>query len=263
MKRRAFIAATGALTTLPLQALAQTEDNTQADDRHFLELIIYQTHVGTRRNRVADFYRDVALPAYERLGIGPIGVFTVLYGPTQPSLYVLVPHASVESLLTTPTRLLDDATYMQDGAAFLNAPLSDPAYVRVERRLMRAFSGMPQVEAPTALLDQSRIFEFRTYEAHSEQAVQKKIHMFNEGGEIDIFRKTGLQPVFFGETLFGPVIPNLTYMLVFDSMATRDASWGNFRVDPDWLALRGDPYYKDTVSNISDIILRPTAFSQV
>ena len=89
---------------------------------------------------------------------------------------------------------------------------------------MLAFADMPRLEPPTALLDKSRIFELRVYESHSRQAAKKKIDMFNEGGEIAIFRKTGLQPVFFGETLFGPAMPNLTYMLVFDSMASRDAN---------------------------------------
>ena len=109
----------------------------------------------------------------------------------------------------------------------------------------------------------SRIFELRVYESHSLKAAKKKIAMFNEGDEIAIFRKTGLQPVFFGETLFGPAMPNLTYMLVFDSMETRNKHWDQFRTDPDWLTLREVPIYKDTVSNITDIILQPTSFSQV
>ena len=263
MKRRAFIAASGAMAALPWQAMADATETPPADDRQFFELIIYHTHVGPRRNQVVDFYRDVALPAYQRLGIGPVGVFTVLYGPNQPSVYVLVPHPSFESIVTAPARLLDDADYRQNGANFLNAPLSDPAYVRQERQLMIAFADMPRLEAPTALLGTARIFELRIYESHSVKAGQKKIDMFNEGGEIAIFRKTGLQPVFFGETLFGPAMPNLTYMLVFDSMETRNKNWDQFRTDPDWLTLRADPIYKDTVSNITDIILRPTPFSQI
>lgn len=251
------------MAAMPWQAMAGASKHPLADDRQFFELIVYHTHVGSRRSRVVDFYRDVALPAYQRLGIGPVGVFTVLYGPTQPSVYVLVPHPTFASVVTTPARLLDDADYRQNGAAFLNAPLSDPAYVRQERQLMIAFADMPRLEAPTDLLGSSRIFELRIYESHSVKAGQKKIAMFNEGGEIAIFRKTGLQPVFFGETLFGPAMPNLTYMLVFDSMETRDKSWDQFRTDPDWLALRADPIYKDTVSNITDFILRPTPFSQV
>ena len=33
--------------------------------------------------------------------------------------------------------------------------------------------------------------------------------------------------------------------------------------DPDWKTLSGDPQYKDNVSAISDLILRPTAYSQL
>ncbi len=231
------------------------------EDRQYFELTEFHTHVGARRSRVADFYRDVALPALSRLGIGPVGVFTVAYGPTRPSLFVLVPHDSLESVLATPARLLEDAAYRRDGAAFLEAPLSDPAYVRKERQLLVAFTDMPRIEVPTQA--ESRIFELRVYESHSERAGQKKIDMFNGGGEIAIFRKTGLTPVFFGETLFGPRIPNLTYMLSFDHMQARDEAWATFIADPDWISLRDDPQYADTVSNISDIILRPTPFSQI
>lgn len=231
------------------------------EERQYFELTEYHTHVGARRSRVADFYRDVALPALSRLGIGPVGVFTVTYGPTRPSLFVLVPHDSLESVLATPARLLEDDAYRRDGASFLEAPLSDPAYVRKERQLLVAFEDMPRIEVPTQ--EESRIFELRVYESHSERAGQKKIDMFNGGGEIAIFRKTGLMPVFFGETLFGPHIPNLTYMLSFDHMQARDEAWATFIADPDWISLRDDPQYADTVSNISDIILRPTPFSQI
>jgi hypothetical protein len=125
---------------------------------------------------------------------------------------------------------------------------------------MVAFKDIPKLEVPKK---KSRIFELRTYESHSIKANKKKIEMFNEGGEIAIFRKTGLQPVFFGETLIGPKMPNLTYMLVFDDLADRDKKWGVFRVDPDWKELRSNPAYRDTVSNITDIILRPAPYSQI
>ena len=207
--------------------------------------------------------RDALIPAYRRLGVGPTGVFTIQYGQTQPSLYVLTAHESIDSVLTAPEKLADDSTFLTDGADFINAPLGDPAYVRMERRLMKAFKDMPTLEAPTDLLGQGRIFEYRTYESHSYVTGQTKIDMFNEGGEIAIFRKVGLRPVFFGETIFGPEMPNLVYMLVFENMEERNAAWGRFVSDPDWVALRDQPIYKDILSNISDIILRPTSYSEV
>ena len=78
-----------------------------------------------------------------------------------------------------------------------------------------------------------------------------------------IFRKTGLTPVFFGETILGAKMPSLVYMLTFANMAARDSAWAAFSADADWKTLSADPQYKENVSAISDIILRPTAYSQI
>ena len=52
-------------------------------------------------------------------------------------------------------------------------------------------------------------------------------------------------------------------MLVFNDMADRDKNWDTFRTSEEWAALKGLQEYKDTVSNITDIILRPASCSQV
>jgi len=109
-----------------------------------------------------------------------------------------------------------------------------------------------------------RLFELRTYESHSKKSNQKKIEMFNNG-EIAIFRRTGLQPIFFGETLIGTKLPNLAYMLVFENMTAREQNWATFLSDPEWKKLSAMPGYADAelVTNISNIFLRPTAYSQI
>ena len=109
----------------------------------------------------------------------------------------------------------------------------------------------------------SRVFQLRTYESHNIERAQKKIEMFNTGGELDIFRRVGMPPVFFGETLIGAKMPNLTYMLGFDDVAALKAGWNKFLEDPAWLELKQDPAYRDTVSNITNILLRPARCSQI
>ncbi len=261
MDRRRFVAVSSLAAAASLQSIAGAGENRAQE---FYELRQYHLPTGAQKNATADFYKNAAIPALNRLGIQPVGVFETVYGPSQPTLYVLIPHPSLESLLTTPEKLAADAEYQKAGEAFLNAPFADPAYVRVESSLMRAFSHMPKIELPDfAAAKKSRIFELRTYESHSAKSGRKKIEMFNEGGEIAIFHKTGLNPVFFGETLVGPRMPNLTYMLCFENMEHRAKQWSGFGSDPDWKALSGKEEYKDTVSNITDYILRPTAFSQI
>jgi len=243
-----------------VNALANATEAKQQAKREFFELRRYHLHVGAKKNLVGNFLRDVGIAAMNRIGIQPVGVFNAMYGPNSPTLYVLLVHKSLRSVVETSSRLMAELEALDRAATYLNMPLSEPAYVRYESSLMVAFSHMPKLEVPEKKL---RIFELRTYESHSSKAAKKKIEMFNEGGEIATFRKTGLQPVFFGETIVGPKLPNLTYMLVFDNMADRDERWNVFRDDPDWKKLRANPAYKDTVSNITDIILRPTPYSQI
>jgi NIPSNAP protein len=88
--------------------------------------------------------------------------------------------------------------------------------------------------------------------------------MFNTA-EIDIFRKTGLNPVFFGETLTGDKMPNLTYMLVFNNMDERQANWKRFGGSPEWKALRAIPEYADKkiLCGITNLYLKPADYSQI
>ena len=259
MKRREFLTAAGVAGMASVSSLA-TAAGSDDGNQEYYEFRQYYLHVGSKKRLVGDFLRKVAIPAMNRIGIEPVGVFTAMYGPSSPTLYVLLVHKSLESVVKSSSLLMADDEYRKAGADFVNAPLSEPAYVRMESSLMAAFKGLPKLQVPEK---KPRIFELRTYESHSIKAAKKKIEMFNEGGEIAIFQKTGLQPVFFGETLIGPKMPNLTYMLTFNDLADRDKQWKTFGGNPAWRKLRANPAYKDTVSNITDIILRPTRYSQI
>jgi hypothetical protein len=52
-------------------------------------------------------------------------------------------------------------------------------------------------------------------------------------------------------------------MLGFDDMDTKEKSWDRFSNDPGWKKLKANTYYKDTVSNITNILLRPASCSQI
>ena len=269
MKRRQFLkssaaaaATAGALaSTLNLSAAEATPDAA----REYYELRLYHLRRGPQQKTFDDFYRLAAIPAYGRIGVGPVGVFGVISGPDSPTMYVLIPHKTIESFATSGDTLRADPEYLKAGADFINAPAGSPSYVRVESSLMVAFAGMAKMEAPAAAAkNQPRIMELRTYESHSKKANQKKIEMFNTG-EIAIFRRAGLAPVFFGETMIGSRMPNLTYMIAFENMAAHDKAWATFSADPDWRKLSNTPGYTDSeiVTNISNIFLRPTAYSQI
>jgi len=259
MNRREFLV-TGVAGLAATDPAGGTAGAANAGPRQFFEWRQYYLRTGTDKNLVGNFLKNVGIGALNRIGIKPVGVFTPVYGPSKPTLHVLLVHDSLESVLNASSRLLADPEVQEKGADFIDATMSEPAYVRVESSLLAAFPHMPKLEAPAP---QERIFELRIYESHSAKMGKRKVQMFNEGGEIGIFKKTGLTPVFFGETIIGPNMPNLHYMLAFKDMADRDQRWQAFRDDPDWKKLSADPTYKDTVCNITDLILKPTPYSQI
>ncbi len=197
--------------------------------------------------RAVEYLKTADLPASKDAGASGIGYFTSNLAPRAPFLLAVRSWASLAA--------------MEQGWAKL-PKASDAAYLRMERQILRSFTGMPEVAVKAA--PEARLFELRTYESSTAQTLQKKIGMFNDG-EIAIFRKTGLDPVFFGEMLAGPNQPCLVYMLAYDSFAAREKNWNTFLADPDWLKLRGTPGLSDgeIVSNISSAFLRPLAFSPI
>jgi hypothetical protein len=258
--RREFLAATAVAAVSPLPNLHSLS---QSASRQYFELRRYHLLPGAKQRAFIDFIGSVAIPAMNRAGVGRVGAFTVEYGENAPSLLLVLAHQTLDSVVSLRERLASDALYARAGAAIVDAPMSDPAFVRVETTLLRAFDAMPTLEpSPGAGTATPRIFELRTYESHSDRAALNKLKMFN-AGEVPIFRRAGLTPVFFGETVIGAKMPSLTYMLTFANMSARDAAWGKFGQDAEWKTLSADPQYRDNVSAISDIILQPTAYSQI
>ena len=159
------------------------------------------------------------MPALNRLGHQPIGVFEVVAGAMTPSMFVLVPCAR-------------STRWRRWKRAWSRTPNScKPARrisTRRRRSRLRAARGLRargvredaanQVPAQTAA-KRPRLFELRTYESHSEKAHRSKVQMFEELGEMEIFRRVGLKAVFFAQTLAGPRMPSLVYMLVHDNLA--------------------------------------------
>jgi hypothetical protein len=221
---------------------------------------------GTAPRRLADYLQNAAIPALNRLGHAPIGVFEVVAGVPGPTSFVLTPLPSLDALATLEGRLEKDEQYLKAAAGYLDATAADPAYVRQETSLLAAFPKFPRLAVPAATAAKGpRLFELRTYESASEKAHLLKVKMFSELGEIEIFKRVGLTPVFFSRTLVGPRMPNLTYMLVHDNMAGREKSWDAFRTDAEWKKVSSTPGFADAeiVSNITTVYLRPAAYSQI
>lgn len=271
MDRRAFVGGSLGAALGPTLTAASANAETQGTSSgsgarpQILELRRYQYRFGPMEARHAEYARTALVPAINRAGIKPVGAFSVSVGPGGPAVYMLLPHPNAESVVTLGSRLVSDAEYKQAAGSFRSLPPTDPPYVRRDSSLILAFDTAPTVQVPVPASTASRVFEMRTYESHNESAGLKKIEMFEKGGELPIFRRVGLAPVFFGRDIVGPRMPSLTYMVGFADNAAREKAWAAFRDDAEWAKLRSTPGYSnaDIMTNITIQILRPTDYSQI
>jgi hypothetical protein len=267
MQRREFLTASLASALAagaPANSSQASEAGVKAKSRDFYQLRHYVLARGPQIKIMDDYFRDALVPALNRLGISPVGVFSVVIGPLTPSYYVLMSSPSADALATVENRLDQDGEYLKAGANFFNAPSKEPPFLGVEVSLMQAFEKMPNLSLPAGAADHpSRIFELRTYKSPSQQDHEKKVGMFNSA-EIALQTAKSMRPVFYGDTIAGPGMPNLTYMLAFDSLADREKKFDAFNSSAEWKSLSTQPQYPlEIVANISNIILSPTAYSQI
>jgi hypothetical protein len=267
MHRRQFLAASSAFA-LAARSNAQAPALLPAAPHDFYLLRRYTMQSGPQTTLTEHYFADALIPALNRLNLRPIGAFKLDIGPETPSFYLLIPSPNLETLATLDLHLAQDAAFLKAADPFWAAPAIAPAFLRVESSLLTSFEGLaiPIPPAPPAgPAAPKRIFQLRTYESPSFQDHLRKVEMFRTGGEIEIFRKAGFLPIFFGDTLIGPRQPSLTYMLTFADMTELNAKWDTFSHDPDWKKLSTSPRYgfESIVSNIANLILSPLACSQI
>ena len=255
MNRRTFFSASAAAALARPAAAAR---------KGVFELRYFRLR-NTRANQVkrtSDFLANAVLPAAGRAGIGPLGFFSGAIAVDSPFILMLAGFPSLAGMEQAREKLAADKDYQIARDQFNS---SDFNYMRMESSLLVGFESMPAIEVPPGGADRPpRVFELRVYESTNTSTLARKIKMFDEG-EIALFRKCGILPVFFGETIAGQNMPNLTYMVAFDDMAARDKAWQTFVNHPEWKQMSARPEYADAdiVSNISNSVLRPLSFSPI
>jgi hypothetical protein len=268
MDRRNFLAATAA-SALGL-ALSRTSSAAgPAQNKALIEVRTYHFASPQKQQAYERFMAETEMSALNRARVNPVGVFKLLANDNpalklsadSTDLYIVLPHRTAESFITLEDRLATDEAYQKAAAPFLNTPQKDPAFTRYETTLLTAFDMWPQVQVPTT--SPSRLIQLRTYESHSRERARKKLEMFQQGGELPIFKRSGMPGVFFGEAIAGDRMPNLTYMLSFENDEAQKAGWKAFSKDPDWKKLSKEEQYKDAVSRITNLLLRPSEGSQI
>jgi hypothetical protein len=217
---------------------------------------------------VTDLYlKDVWLPAMHRMGIKNIGVFKPISNDTASvkQIVLLIPFISLDVWRKTKTSINGDQNYEDNAKTFLDADTANLPFVRVSSTLLQAFEYQPKLIPTTLKSNPDAIYELRSYESATDQLHRTKVEMFNEGGEIALFKRLDFQAIFYGDVISGNKMPNLEYMVVFSDTASRNAHWKAFGNSPEWKSISVAPKYRNNISvnHIDSYLMHRTSYSDL
>ena len=115
MKRRKFLNSSLAASALvsSSNALALQTPENGAGQHEYYELRRYQLHSGPQPKMLDKFLAESLIPALNRMGMKPIGAFTLTLGPETPATYLLIPGNSLDVLVNSELRLAQDEEFMK------------------------------------------------------------------------------------------------------------------------------------------------------
>ena len=202
---------------------------------------------GGNRKSLFAYLNNVLHPALWEAGVNHTMIFKE-QGDAEPAkIWTLISYPDLDTF-TKCIDLNSDKSFIDLADSYAN---SGQSFNRYTSFLLSAFDGLPKMLAPG---QDKNLFELRIYEGINEDAVRRKIMMFDKE-EIKLFKKVGLNSVLFGNMIIGPYMPCLVYMLAFTDMEARTNAWGEFVRHPDWNRMKVLTEYANTVSNIRKIFL--------
>lgn len=232
--------------------------------KEYYQLKTYTVKSESQEKMVDAYLEHAFLPSLKRYGINSVGVFKLHNSKfvKADEIHVLIPFSSLIEFEGLEQFLLKDKAHLADGKSYLQATLDNPPYENITSVLMRAFTNMPKMKPSTVEgAKTERIYELRSYESPTEAAYKNKVHMFNEGGEVELFDRLGFNAVFYAEVISGDAMPNLMYMTTFSDMNKRDDLWKAFFASTKWTELINDDFYKNNMKKADIMLLYPTSYS--
>lgn len=235
--------------------------------KDFYQIKVYHLKSNEQVAAVDRYLKDAYLPALHKAGINKVGVFKPVGNDTAQlkKIYVLIPFRSIKQWQKLPEQLDMDGSYQSAGNDFIHAPADKKPFERIESILLEAFQMHPRYEMPGLKSFDRRVYELRSYESPTEHLHKIKVKMFNEGGEMDLFKRLGFNAVFYGKVLSGAKMPNLMYITTFENINDRDAHWKAFGSSPEWKTMSALPEYENkvSVSRIDIVLMHPTDYSDI
>ncbi len=190
---------------------------------------------GTQMGRINDFMSQGLLPALGGLLTGPRICLEGLVAAHMPQYAVILGLESPGHLASVREKLAQIDAFGAALSAWEAGP--EPPYEHYSQVLLKATDYSPEITPLPKRPERPRIFELRVYHSPTWRQL-RALHERFAGPEIKIFHRSSVHPILYSETVVGPNMPNLTYVIPFDSLAAREKAWDAFGADPEWIKVR-------------------------
>lgn len=249
MNRRRFSTTLAALAASPAFGAAAADEPRRTRYYTFESFKYKLTSQGARMNQ---WLTKDYLPKLAKIHPGPVAALSAQFGPHVPETLLITGYASLDEFASVRSRIPAEPFDLAAEAPFDSQ----------ETALLEATEFSPEIEIRKHT--PPRYFELRVY--HAPTAAQlRALHDRFAGPEIKIFHQVGIFPMLYALTLAGPNMPNLVYLIPFDSLAARESAWAAFGSDPGWIKLNRDftAKYGSVPTAIDVSIYRAAGYSPV
>ncbi|MBU0696388.1 MAG: NIPSNAP family protein [Bacteroidetes bacterium] len=236
----------------------------KAKQAELVQIIVYHFENDAQVKQTENYLKEALIPAFHQQKIDRIGVFKPLDFAQDKRLFLIIPYHSFSHFIKVNQQIELDKNYLIAGNKYIKAAYNEAPYSRKESILLNSFSTAPILQKPNLKnSSEDKVYELRSYESATELLHQKKVEMFNDGGETKIFTRLNFNPIFYGSVIAGSKMPNLMYLTSYENMDDREAHWKAFGADEAWKTISVLPEYKNTVSKIESTFLRSTSYSDL
>lgn len=239
-----------------------TQARNQAHEKYpYYLLENYYLRHSTQLARINQFMSQGFLPAATRLSPAPKIFLEAQVAAHTPQFVTVMGLSSLNEFASIRTKLREDQSFRKAFAEWEDGP--EPPYEHYSETLLKTADYCPPVESPQRP-GKGRYFELRTYHSPTWKQLSA-LHERFSGPEIRIFHRSGIYPILYTETALGANMPNLTYLIPWDTLAAREKGWDAFQADPEWVKVRKESIDKHgQIASINQVSLyKATPYSPV
>lgn len=234
-----------------------------ADSKTYRTYMLWQMFLknGSQPQRAHDYLKNALVPYFTRAKC-PLLVMEALVAPHMPQIAGIMGFKSLADLAEVHAASEKDEALMKLHEQWDRDV--EPNAESHSSMVLQATDFSPELVPDKEARKTPRIFELRTYHSPSAHQLLALNQRF-AGPEIKIFHRCGIHPLLYTNTIIGPNVPNLTYVIPFDSLDAREKAWNAFGADPEWIKVRRESIEKSgQISSVIQISLwKATPYSPV